>query len=301
MSSLVHELQQAALDEKSSVSSLLRKALLVASKLDVADFEAWARNELEGYASVPVPEYRQVRGTPMVWNPFRGYQHLTADSAEMSESLSLMGLHFAVDALEDSKDKTAAGGLMLSYSAETEHALMEAMNFPLKPSLRISAADVRAVLGRVRTIILEWSLKLEKLGVIGAGMTFSATERAQASSVNIETFIQDVTGSQIQVNSPEGNQQQTVTGQEVSDIKALVELVTNAMRSGTASDDRRRELQAELNTLRAQSESPRPKRRVLKEALKSLRGILEGAGGELLAAHLPEAMALVGMLLQSFN
>jgi hypothetical protein len=45
MSSLVHELQQAALDEKPSVGLLLRKALVVASKLEVSDFEAWAQSE----------------------------------------------------------------------------------------------------------------------------------------------------------------------------------------------------------------------------------------------------------------
>lgn len=43
----MHELQQAALNEKSSVGLLLRKALVVASKLEVSDFEAWAQSELE--------------------------------------------------------------------------------------------------------------------------------------------------------------------------------------------------------------------------------------------------------------
>jgi hypothetical protein len=68
MSGLVHELQQATLDDKSSVSSLLRKALLVATKLGVSDLEAWARSELQG-DGVPIPEYRKIRGAPKVRNP----------------------------------------------------------------------------------------------------------------------------------------------------------------------------------------------------------------------------------------
>ena len=39
--SLVSELQQEALDEKASVVGLLRKALVVANKLELKDFTQW--------------------------------------------------------------------------------------------------------------------------------------------------------------------------------------------------------------------------------------------------------------------
>jgi hypothetical protein len=85
MPRLVHELQQAALDEKSSVSFLLRKALVVATKLSVSDFELWAGSELEGYqdGQLPLPEYRKVHGAPKVWNPYHGYQDLQCASAKL--------------------------------------------------------------------------------------------------------------------------------------------------------------------------------------------------------------------------
>ena len=41
MSSLVEELQRDALDSKIYVSDLLRKSLVVATKLNLADFSKW--------------------------------------------------------------------------------------------------------------------------------------------------------------------------------------------------------------------------------------------------------------------
>src|SRR5437762_695653 len=106
MASLVHDLQQAALDEKSSVSSLLRKALLVASKLNVTDFEAWVRNELEGYGDTPVPAYRVAVGSPKVFDPYRGYQDLHIGDPEFAEKVGTMHLNMSIDALEDSRKQT---------------------------------------------------------------------------------------------------------------------------------------------------------------------------------------------------
>ena len=63
-------------------------------------------------------------------------------------------------------------------------------------------------------------------------------------------------------------------------------LIEEAMQATDDEDDDVRELRAEVATLRAQVESPKPKRAVLKTSLTSLRHVLEGAAGELLATHL---------------
>jgi len=46
MNSLVLELQHEALDGKVSVTSLLRKAMVIAKKLQVRELEIWATAEL---------------------------------------------------------------------------------------------------------------------------------------------------------------------------------------------------------------------------------------------------------------
>jgi hypothetical protein len=312
MVGLVTELQRAALDEDSSVSSLLRKALVVATKLQVSDFESWARSELEGYQDrlVPIPEYRKVHGAPKVWNPYHGYQDLQCETPKLAEIISSMPLGASVDALEQGRGKDG-GTWMFTYPPDLEHSLMNGMRGgpKLKPSLHLSDSTIRSVLGRVRTIVLQWSLTLEKQGVLGDGMTFTPEEqaRAQAAAIHIDTLIQGVSGSQIQVNSPGAYQQQGISPGQLVELQKLVEMIDGGLNGATDTEDVR-ELRAEIATLRAQANSPKPKRSVIRESLSSVRAILEGAAGEVLASHLPllasvlpQASSLVHELMRSIG
>ena len=49
MGSLVLELQKEALDQSVSTLSLLRKSLVVATKLKLQDFKDWIASEINGY------------------------------------------------------------------------------------------------------------------------------------------------------------------------------------------------------------------------------------------------------------
>lgn len=71
---IVIELQKQAIDTKSDVVSLLRKAYLVARKLDIKDFSEWINNELNGYTDYDkIPDYREIRGQVKAWNPYHGW------------------------------------------------------------------------------------------------------------------------------------------------------------------------------------------------------------------------------------
>ena len=64
---IVIELQREALDEKISIESLMRKAYLVARKLNLKEFEEWISQEQNGYKQ-EVPEYRNIAGEIKAWN-----------------------------------------------------------------------------------------------------------------------------------------------------------------------------------------------------------------------------------------
>lgn len=68
--SLVVELQTEAL-ASGSVLGLLRKALVVASKLSIKEVQAWARAEIDGYKTTP-PEYRRFSSELRSLNPYSG-------------------------------------------------------------------------------------------------------------------------------------------------------------------------------------------------------------------------------------
>lgn len=83
---------------------------------------------------------------------------------------------------------------------------MKYMRTPLVPSVQLDSAHLQGILDSVRTIILEWGLKLEEDGILGDGMSFSREEKQLASSQTylIETFIGQMSNSQLNTNSQVG-------------------------------------------------------------------------------------------------
>ena len=81
MASLVEQMQREAIDQSIPVSQLLRRAKLAAFKLQLKPSLAWVDHELDGYRGVmlaDLPNYRLIRGAPVVQNPVRGAGILVA-------------------------------------------------------------------------------------------------------------------------------------------------------------------------------------------------------------------------------
>jgi hypothetical protein len=105
---------------------------------------------------------------------------------------------------------------------------------------------------------------------------------------NITNNIGSMQNSQLQQASSHASQQQNAK-RHLPDITALVGILSRTSLKGLPSDDAA-ELRAEIATLKAQAESPKPKTTVIQEGLKSVRSILERAAGSIVTA---EALPLV--------
>lgn len=55
-------------------------------------------------------------------------------------------------------------------------------------------------------------------------------------------------------------------------------------------------LRVDVETIRLQSQSPSPKKGIIKECLGSIKTVLEGAAGNVLATYLPNVIALIGSM-----
>ena len=205
---LVLQLQQLATDNNTDIMELLRKALLVAAKLGLRPFRDWANQELQGYGTSHVPEYRHVHAELKVDNPYHGLIPFLIDDKEMMEAICNVPIQEPIGSLVDLmeiryEDK---GHLRVPMSPQQKLILMRMQdNFvQLEPVRTIGRNQVAAILDAVRTKILNWSLQLEADGVIGEGMTFSAEEKQRAqSSITIENFqgiIGDVSSSTVTQN-----------------------------------------------------------------------------------------------------
>jgi len=298
--SVVAELQHEALNDKTSVPSLLRKALVVAHKLDHREFATWIECELNGYpaAGTNIPAYRELHGTVQVWNPYRGWIPLDFGSAHsVAERCSKMTFPSPISQFESlAEDK---GTFVFSFSPEWEQQLMNAMTGPaLKPALHFDKSQARGILDAVRNAVLKWAIELEKKGIHGSGMTFSSQEKEKAApsrtTFNIETFIGSMHQSQLQKDVQASTQ--TLVVQDL-DFEAVVKLIAQVeaavKRASDVPEGAIAELRADMATIKAQLGAPKPKQPIIRECLKSMRSVIEQAGGSLVASGILAALTVL--------
>lgn len=300
MTSLVHELQQEALDPNVKVSDLLRKALVVSKKLGISEIEAWINKELNGYEGGKyTPEYRLAYGRVMVDDPYRGMVPVIFTHHEQEERLSKMPLISAAAHLEHLYgDGSSNSTILLSYLPEFGQKLMESMGSRVPPVLQVQLSEVYKVLDAIRNTILNWALKLEEDGILGDGMAFSKEEKETANGVsyNINNFYGDVSHSQVQQASNHSTQSQDNTGVDIDSLMTFVAAIRESMHDTNMESDQLEELTGELDTLSAQAKSPRPKVAILKESLLSIQRIIEGAAGGAIVQYLPQISAFLAAL-----
>jgi len=185
MGSLVEQLQVAASDSNVKVSDLLRKAKLVAAKLNQPEMMRWVDSELSGtFAGDDVPEYRRVPTQPVYQNAYWGRVPFVTSNAGINEifnsSRQLPMSIGELEALLQGDDKV----FYLNLSEGIYQKLRSwGIDGDIRPMSEISRASIVGVLDAVRTAILDWSIKLEANGIMGTGMSFSDEEKKRAQSV----------------------------------------------------------------------------------------------------------------------
>lgn len=281
MSGIVLELQSDALDRKVPASSLLRKALLVSSKLGLREIEAWIRSELEGYDG-PVdqlPKYRMLRGALKVRNPYHGLIPFMIDDPEMMERITTIPLVQSVGELDALVSENRSGRIQMSFPPAQANLLMSVMEYPLEPLLDVPVTEVVGVLEAVRNKVLQWSLELEARGVRGEGLTFTVREKFEASKLNPSSVINIGTMTNSQIQQGSDGSSIGLMQSHANDVADIVAAIREALSSLQLASEAKSELVSDLDTVDAQLKSPRPKAGVVRESLKSARTILENAAG----------------------
>lgn len=178
MPSLVLELQKDALLE-TSVARLLHKAIATATKLRIQNFLTWGKSESNGYLQAPLPDYRVFTSELKVWNPYNGWIPVRIKDRDILHALTRVHIFNSVVEVE-AWLATEGDHIRSPLPAKLEQHLdlrgLAAARFVSKSSLSIVPA-------RVRSYILDWSLELEKQGIFGEGMTFTAEEKNKAEYI----------------------------------------------------------------------------------------------------------------------
>ncbi len=294
MSAVIIELQREALDREVSVSDLLRKSLVVARKLGLDEFRDWIEKELSGYEDTNIPSYREVSGQIRGWNPYNGWIPLQFEDPKEAEIFSRRKTGQSIAQLEHLIQSGEGASLHMPFPHEVQQQLSKGFGYQTQVSLCSGLSMIVGIVDAVRTVILNWALKLEEDGIMGEGLSFSAEERdaAARSSQNITNFYGPVQTSQVQQGSP--GAVQVATTVDIAGVAQLIDSLRPDVDAMGFAPDQKAELEAEIETLAAQSRSPRPKTLVVRESLATVRRIIEGAGGGAAAHFLVDIARLLG-------
>lgn len=287
MPSLVEELQRDALDHRVRLSDLLRKAKTIAVKLDLPELEKWVESELNGYPSgADVPEYRVIIWQLQGFNPFHGWRPVQFNSTATEQKFTKRHITSQVAELESLVAKSSDGQLQVPLSAEAQHLIRNATGFDFEFTTAMSASDVIGILDAIRNAMLDWSLRLEKSGVKGEGMSFSDDERKKAHETQaiynigkIDTFTGNM-GSGSGNFSVEGN---TVNVTSKLAIESLIRKIRDNEAQLGLEPESTRELRQALDGLQTEIKATQPSAKRINGFLASVRGIAEKAAGSLVA------------------
>jgi hypothetical protein len=295
MDSLVIQLQREFLDPTIPTLDIMRKALVVAKKLGLADFHKWVSKEIEGYGlGEEVPDYRRVHGEIKAWNPYHGWIDVIMEDPKVKEFLSVRAIGQPIGELDDIIKGAGSGVIHISFPPQTELELMKGSSTRLKSALRVSVATFKGITDRVRDIVLNWCLDLEAKGVLGEGMTFSEKEKRTASEAHYTTihYHGNVGTSQVQQGTVDSSQAIS-TQIDLGGVQSLVTELRSHIAELKLTAELERQMLAELASIEAQLSAPQPRRGVIAECLSSVRNILEGCAGSLIASGLLQQLARV--------
>ena len=278
---LVHDLQKKALDQNISIGSLLRNAYAVAVKLHLPDFEQWLDNELNGYKDAnDLPDYRFMKGIMRSYNPVHGWLDVIVDDKRLTRALEHLPIVDKISEVEQLAQSEE--DIYRQLPPEITRSFAQ-KNFGMKAVIFLGKQQLHGIVDSVRTKILDWSLILEKKGILGEEMTFSETERATAQNITINNFVGSIANAPIQQgNGNTMNVEQYKN--ELDTAKFLVKEIKKLM-DNMPQDENKETLQADIASVECQLKSPKPKMGTIKELLNSARNILEGAFGSLIASH----------------
>ena len=302
MDSLIIELQRDALNEEISVSSLLRKAFVVAKKLKLQEWEKWINSELNGYYHLA--ESKQVRPENR-WEELPRYRWVTVQWQLRLPSQNLIPLIFKSPQRAEMMSKSPVIELIREIEALLDTELY-AFPMTIPDSLKLALYEecggneprrivfkneLHRIQEAVRNTILEWASELDAKSLRGDGLAFFTQEQKtniknQKGEIDMKvkgmnsTFGLLNTGD-MQVESITINISTLVNSDQCQIAKALQSVTEAVKASQEISSQERTEILERLELLSEQAtlDSSEWKSSLIKDTFSALATALSAGGG----------------------
>lgn len=285
MSSLVLDLQKELMGSDCDILQALRHAHVIAVKLELYDFDRWIQFELNGYPKNDdvIPKYRFVTGALKAKNPRLGWIPVVSQG---KVDFNTVPMYESLASLIEIKRQTTTGTFCYHFPPSVTSQLLENSDAPcyMEIELFISIHHISETIEQVKNHLLEWTLELEKKGILGENMTFNQQETMSAKTVvtpiiNVYgTYVAgDVTKSQI----VSGNNNSATYNE--ADVKAAIEEIKESIKTEKVSEEDMACVLEILDDISSKIEQKK-KPGIIKTALIGLKDFVLNAGANITAA-----------------
>lgn len=297
--SVVKELQQEILSTECDILNVLRKAHVIASRLNLCDFDSWIMDELNGYdEDSKIPQYRNVYGLLFGLNPYRGYVSASIKNTELLENLCNRKMSEPISALVDLYDKSSSEGtFQLQICEPINSELNKLFNAPFEMQfiLKIGIHQLKQIIEHVKDCLLQWTIELEKTGIMGEGLSFTQKEKDIAKSA---TTINNFYGSANIVNAPINNSQ-IISGDnneiaiEYENPEDLLQAIKESLNNETLTTEDRETADELVDDLSSKVKEKK-KTSIIKATLSGLKDFLISVGAAVTAGLIQTGISMLG-------
>lgn len=287
MAGIVIELQQEVLKQDCDIVNVLRRAHVIATKLQLTEFDSWITHELNGYPNQEVcPEYRKIKGVLKAFNPYQGWIPAMISDIEMETDVCERKMANSISEIVSLCQKE--NDLLSEFTGAQTEILNKIFRttFPMKYALFIPRTSVMDIIEKVKNTILEWTLKLEEKGIIGDNMTF--TEKEKNTATSIPQTINNYYGDTKIVNSSGDNT--TVVAGDNNNVSfsygkasKIIEEIEKSINNENLNQDDLETAKDILVDIRDKIDQKK-KPSIIKVTLSGLKDFLIGAGANVAAA-----------------
>lgn len=288
MSKAVIELQKDIINNQLDIISMLRKAHLIASKLELNDFKNWIDSELNGYSNYSsIPEYRSIIGEIKVRNPYYGLMPVVLPS-NLEKKLNVRKIFNPMsEILSLSKDNKT---IKMALPTELEEIICANMEITLHCYFVFGSHYLTSIIDSVKTTLLEWCIKLEKDGILGDEFEFNDMEKEKTKEIpqQIKYYRQVFNGnvSNLQIISGDNNSIKLST----NEFSTLVDEINKSISNEQIDIDKKIEALKILEDIR-KSIKEKKETSIIKSALVALKDFLINVGASITASIIATKMS----------
>lgn len=281
MSSIVLDLQNEVTKPDCDIVNVLRKAHLIAAKLNLQEFDKWIMFELNGYNDScridDFPEYRKLKGLLKGYNPHRGWIPILIPDDKTEEILCQKALPNSVSEIllmNNEKDAQPT----FEYTGENLAKICQWINppYPTRIVVEFPKTAVADVIEKVKNTVLEWTIRLETEGILGEDMVFNDNEKETAKAIpqTVNNYYGNVINGSVDHSAVISGDNNVVTFTFEKASQAVAEIESSINGETIAADDRETALEmlSDIKDKLVQQKKPS----IIKSALIGLKDFLIG-------------------------